>query len=171
MAEWLPSTGTAAVQERVNPVATRRRRGDDEPQQLVDRDGFCISCICICISLIESTHLSAKPEATPLSTQHKTHPTYDHHAILLRAKPLTHPHTHTRTTHHAPQPQTNPNHTANSPPAAPPFIARERVFWAPERAGNREGDFHSRGRRTMHALIGAQKAYSRGGCGGYSLGG
>jgi hypothetical protein len=72
MAEWLPSTGTAAVQERVNPVATRRRRGDDEPQQLVDRDGFCISCICICISLIESTHLSAKPEATPLYTAQNT---------------------------------------------------------------------------------------------------
>jgi hypothetical protein len=51
-------------------ASTLSRCGDGEPQQLVDRDGFCISCICTCSSSI-SRH----------STAQNTH---DHHAILLR---------------------------------------------------------------------------------------
>jgi hypothetical protein len=110
----------------------------DDAQQLVDRDGFCISCICICISLIESAY-------PPLSTHSPKHvhlmtitPSC---CAALHGKPLTHPHTH------APQPQTNPHHTPFCTSSGPRLSAHKRVFWTPRRAGNREGDFHSRGRR------------------------
>jgi hypothetical protein len=94
-------------------ASTLSRRGGDEPQQLVDRDGFCISCICICISFISSTHL-------PHLKQHTTHPPHDHHAMLLRGKPLTHP---PCTMHHAPR---TTHLSLKQTQTVPVYLAQER---------------------------------------------
>jgi hypothetical protein len=124
------------------------------------RDAATASHSSLSIETDSASPASASAARLSLDTaQPKTRPPHDHHAILLRAKPLTHPHTPT----HLSLKQTRTTRPTLHQ-QRPPFIcAQESVLDPPRRAGNREGDFHSRGRRHhAHALIGARReAYTK----------
>jgi hypothetical protein len=130
------------------------------------RDAATASHSSSSIETDSASRASASAARLSLDTaQHKTLMTITPSCCAaLHGKPLTHP-------HHFPQPQTNPYHTPICTSSGPRLSAHKRVFWTPSRAGNREGDFHSRGRRHhAHAVIGARReAYTQGGCGGGAL--